>query len=326
MKKLLFSLLFIFSLKIVFAQSTLMATLDHNGEITHCYGSHALVDAMKLAADGDIITLSSGAFVATNISKTITLRGAGMDSEYGEPTIIKSGSLYIQATDTTKVLTIEDIQIIGSVIFNGKNKDSRLRKCRFNSLNGSSNNINGLTVENCVIKSLTMSGTGIKILNSVMSNVGISGTTGAQFINCILQGSMSNLDYCELCNSILVANSNNYALPSSSIATNCIGYGRNSFVNIPNSTNWHIDPSTTNIFANESQNSNSTLFNFTSFELTEEVMSAYLGTDGTEVGVYGGFLPYTSKPTNPKITKCNVAKKTTADGKLSVEIEVSAQE
>lgn len=50
------------------------------------------------------------------------------------------------------------------------------------------------------------------------------------------------------------------------------------------------------------------------------------GTDGTEVGIYGGSLPYDPTPTNPQITKFNVASKTTADGKLSVDIEVKSAE
>ena len=62
------------------------------------------------------------------------------------------------------------------------------------------------------------------------------------------------------------------------------------------------------------------------YELTDEAKAKFLGTDGTEVGMYGGVLPYTSTPSYPQITKMNVANKTTADGKLSVEIEVSAAE
>ena len=62
------------------------------------------------------------------------------------------------------------------------------------------------------------------------------------------------------------------------------------------------------------------------FELAESAKTAYLSTDGTQVGMYGGVLPYDSTPSFPQITKMNVAKKTTADGKLSVEIEVSAAE
>ena len=62
------------------------------------------------------------------------------------------------------------------------------------------------------------------------------------------------------------------------------------------------------------------------FELTDEAKTKYPGDDGKELGIYGGNLPFTPNPTNPKITKFNVASKSTADGKLSVDIEVKAAE
>ena len=62
------------------------------------------------------------------------------------------------------------------------------------------------------------------------------------------------------------------------------------------------------------------------FELTDDAQKKYLGMDGTQVGIHGGMLPFSSTPSNPQITKCNVAAKSTADGKLSVDIEVKAAE
>ena len=62
------------------------------------------------------------------------------------------------------------------------------------------------------------------------------------------------------------------------------------------------------------------------YELTETAKATYLGTDGTQVGIYGGMLPFDTTPSNPRITKCNVAAKSTADCKLSVDIEVKAAE
>lgn len=62
------------------------------------------------------------------------------------------------------------------------------------------------------------------------------------------------------------------------------------------------------------------------FELTDEAKAKYLGIDGTEVGIHGGILPWDTTPSNPQITKCKVASKSTADGKLSVDIEVKAAE
>lgn len=62
------------------------------------------------------------------------------------------------------------------------------------------------------------------------------------------------------------------------------------------------------------------------YKLTEAAKALIKGTDGTEVGIYGGNLPYDPTPTNPQISKFNVAAKTTADGKLSVDIEVKSAE
>ena len=62
------------------------------------------------------------------------------------------------------------------------------------------------------------------------------------------------------------------------------------------------------------------------FELTDEAKTKYLGTDGTQIGIYGGDFPFESTPSNPQITNCEVAKKSTADGKLSVKITVATRD
>ena len=91
MKKFYCSLVALMAATLSYAQSSLLATLSHEGTISTFYGAGALRAAHAAAADGDIITLSSGSFVSTDITKGITLRGAGMEvnSEvHGEPTII----------------------------------------------------------------------------------------------------------------------------------------------------------------------------------------------------------------------------------------------
>lgn len=60
------------------------------------------------------------------------------------------------------------------------------------------------------------------------------------------------------------------------------------------------------------------------FVLKEDAAKKYLGDDGTQMGLYGGNMPYDERISMPHITKCNVAGKSTVDGKLSVEIQVEA--
>lgn len=62
------------------------------------------------------------------------------------------------------------------------------------------------------------------------------------------------------------------------------------------------------------------------YELIDEIKNKYTGTDGKELGIYGGSHIFSHKPMTHRITKCEVAPKTTPDGKLSVHIEVSGPE
>ena len=62
------------------------------------------------------------------------------------------------------------------------------------------------------------------------------------------------------------------------------------------------------------------------YRLTEEAKAAYLGTDGTEVGIYGGTYPFDPVPTGLRVTRCNVASQSSTDGTLSVDIEVNGGE
>ena len=51
----------------------------------------------------------------------------------------------------------------------------------------------------------------------------------------------------------------------------------------------------------------------------------YIGADGTQVGLYGG-IGFDLVPSILQITKCEVAPRSTTDGKLSVKIEVGIPE
>ena len=58
------------------------------------------------------------------------------------------------------------------------------------------------------------------------------------------------------------------------------------------------------------------------FELTAAAQTTFLGDDGTQIGIYGGSMPFDPKPNNPYITKLTVAEKSTPQGTLSVDIQV----
>ena len=116
-------------------------------------------------------------------------------------------------------------------------------------------------------------------------------------------------------------NSSN-AFNSSCNVLNCIAVGPGAqymFRNIPNQTNTVVNGGFEEVF----KTYRGTWVESEMYELTDEAAATYLGSDGTQVGMYGGILPFDPVPSNPQITKCNVASKSSLDGKLSVDIEVS---
>ncbi|MBR6602162.1 MAG: hypothetical protein IKK87_10035 [Bacteroidaceae bacterium] len=342
MKKFFVSLVMLLSTSAVslFAQSSMLATLSHDGEISTFYGATALRDAYNASKHGDIITLSSGSFTAVNISKALTIRGAGMQVDTAAntfPTVI-SGDFTINIPDTvTQRLTMEGLYNHFTVTVGGTLKDASFLKCKFKAFryaNSTSTKMKNLTFIHCRISdglnlpnessascvncyiyapntySLTSS-------NFEFSNCIIIRTTSylrnsiysSSFFNCIIyNGNVSSTDY----------------LDSSNTAYYCLGkaYGDRMFQNIPNTTNTKLTADLNTVFKTYTGSYNDD----ETFELTDEAKAKYLGADKTQVGIYGGNLPFDPTPTNPQITKCNVASKSTADGKLSVDIEVSAAE
>ena len=53
-------------------------------------------------------------------------------------------------------------------------------------------------------------------------------------------------------------------------------------------------------------------------------LSSYLGTDGKEVGIYGGTTPFTLDPQVPKVTESTFTVDTSTN-KLTVRLKVSAK-
>ena len=157
-------------------------------------------------------------------------------------------------------------------------------------------------------------------------------TASAEFQNCVVKDSnFSNVRNAVFRNCFLYATagtSTSNKLPSSSPAYNCVALSATSSTNIfayqSNTTNTMVS-SLSDVFKTWT---GSSLANFKKerLELTDAAKTKYLGSDGTQIGIYGGSIPFDPRPSNPQITKLNVASKSTADGKLSVDIEVKAAE
>ena len=322
----------------VFAQSSMLATLSHDGEITTYYGATALRDAYNASVHGDIITLSSGSFTSVNINKALTIRGAGMQVDTVAktfPTVI-SGDFSIGIPDTiTQRLTMEGLYSNHEIEVKGTLKNASFLKCRFYDFSyyqASTTAMKNLTFIHC----------------RIVGHLYLSLESSASCVNCYIKepySYSSTSSNFEFSNCVIVTNTNLYSAIYSSSFLNCIIYSSFSgtcylsssntayycvgkstankmFTYMPNITNTNLTGELNTLFKTYTGAYNDNV----TFELTDEAKTKYLGADETEVGVYGGNLPFDPTPTNPQITKCNVASKSTADGKLSVDIEVSAAE
>lgn len=325
----------------VYAQSSTLATLNHEGTISTFYGTTALKQAHDAAVNGDVITLSSGNFLAVDITKAITVRGTGMgiDTTAGiEPTII-TGDFKINIADAGSYrLTLEGIYSNHKITYlNAVNP--LFLKCRLKTIiGGSSGVLKDASFIHCRIadKLDLNENCAASCVNSVIQNPhsNNSSSSNFEFTNCVIvttdiynSGSntiMSNIDSSSFKNCILkTAYKGDYLY--SSTAYNCVGFGSTEMFKYSSNTTNQIGSDYAAFFKTYTGAALEKLDSET-FELTDEAKTKYLGTDGTEVGIYGGNLPFYPTPSNPQITKCNVASKSTADGKLSVDIEVRAAE
>ena len=316
-----------FSVTCAKAQTSLIATLNHEGTMSTFYGSTALQQAHKAAVDGDVVTLSSGTFASENITKAITLRGAGMalDAEtQTEPTVLANAFNIEIPDETTQRLTIEGIYTNQNINIK-KLRNAMFLKDRLGSITiSSSGHATNLTFIHC-------RNTGTYHGRDDASN-------SASFINCIVSSSVEGYYY-SFKNCIIYRNGQGddlYFPKYSECKNSIIKRPRStddtmSFYNNLYTNNYGTltNANNTNIGVTEDDKRFSGFFQDTDdneYKLTEEVKAIMKGTDGTEVGIYGGSLPYDPTPTNPQIIKFNVASKTTADGKLSVDIEVKSAE
>ena len=340
MKK-FFSLMLLFVATVLtnnaFAQGSLLATLNHEGTISTFYGAQAWKNAHDAAANGDVITLSSGTFVAVDITKAITVRGAGMgidSTAVSEPTVI-TGDFKINIADPgSNRLTLEGIYSNHTIHYTNVVNPLFL-KCRLNKVtydNYSTSVLKDASFIHCRIADEFNLGTNssASCVNSVIQDPYSKDnyTSNFEFINCVIvfTGSpLYSVSSSSFKNCIFRSVYTSDYVSGSSTAYNCVGLGStNIFKNVTNATN-KIVSDFASIFKTYT-GAKLDLLDSENFQLTDAAKTQYLGTDGTEVGIYGGNLPFDPTPSNPQITKCNVAAKSTADGKLSVDIEVNAAE
>lgn len=331
MKKVLFFLAALIMNVLTFAQVQ-VATLQHGDSIQVFYENTAFVSAYNAAVAGDVITLSAGSFQACDIDKdSLTIRGVG-SSTLGQTT-----SFYNQFSckRNSRFLTMEGIRCV------------KLDVSGSGSSEGHPMTINCINMYFSEFSVGSYSSVGGQFVNCVFARYYASSSSAPSLINCIVKIN-SNTGHTSMINSVAIYNygydiqnaafTNSIIISTNASVTNSnyIGGGQ-----IPSSAsvdhcvcltpNCDDNSRLLSVCANISSRKSSTSI-FSNFDLdemnperyilTDSAQTALLGSDGTQVGLYGGFMPYTSAPAYPVITRMNVSRQTTADGRLSVDIQV----
>ena len=305
-----------------FSQDRQLATLQHGADLQVFYGLSAFKSAMAAAVDGDIITLSAGTFTSENITKAVTIQGAGYvnDPANGRFMTNLSGNLSIVLPEGAKGMKIEGINT-NNVVSVGKATEFIFKRCRFQELRFTAQSVNCQVLQ-CRVYHLypDESSENLLLKNSVIDQLHNNGDNAMLLAeNCVFTSRNANYNYPSY-NTTVVTYKNCIvyfpSLSSSSIAYNSISW--NSFsASVQQNAVSGLDLGANVIEGN---------FDWESpLKLKADAATKYIGTDGTQVGIYGGTTPFTDIPSNPQIKSKEIAAQTDENGKLSVKITVEAQ-
>lgn len=334
MKKLILSLLMLLMATLLWAQYRV--ALHSNGNVTIFGGGNPFTEAYNAAVDGDTIYLPGGNLLYPGtIDKSLTIKGVG---HYPVATTATnktelSGNLTIGGN--ADYLYIEGIHLTGTLNFatNAKVDFATLKRNRFGTISylGS-----GTTpCENNVISE-----------NIIDGNINATNASYLFISNNLIEGAIGSGTQLGVSNNIFLYSGPYilYSLTNSNISNNIFLSNSTAILYSAAGNNM-----TKNIFKiTPTIGANTVLDNYTNVDMTTvfetvpvdqfdydrnysllaAAQSTYLGTEGTQVGIYGGTFPFKthSVPTNPTITAKNIAPQTNDDGELTVQITVEAQE
>ena len=309
-----------------------------SGGIAKFYsGTNPLISAYNAAVSGDTIYLPGGVYEApTTIDKSLVIYGTGhyVDSTLTTGKTIISNN--ISLGDNADNSYFEGIDFTGPVtLTNNVSVDHiTIKRCKI----GGSFYANGALTKPCANLTLCE--------NVFLGNIYIENTVNVLISNSIIKGYISDSHENNISNNIFLYNASSTMRPLSSSSNNQVynnifinqnissGSGNiftnnlivsaspyygtsatvlNSYINVPQA----------NIFVNQT----GVDFNY-SHNYHLKTPELYVGTDNTEVGIYGGIFPYKegAVPSNPHIQFKNIAPKTNINGELLIQIQVEAQD
>lgn len=303
-------------------------------------GSTALSSSYTAAQDGDTLYLSGHTFTPpSEFNKQLMIFGAG---HYQDSTLA-TGKTFLNGhftlSENADLFYLEGVEITGNftISTNHSVNNVNIKRCKINGTFNAVGDLSNPTSNLSLIGNVLLGRINLEnIQNSLLSNNIISNTfqssNGNIINNNIIMGFIwgPSMDY-------LFFGSNN-TLNNNIILWDGYNANVNGSGNVFNN-NLYVEPTPdygatatsngnytgilqTDIFVNQTGN----VFNYThNYHLQDS--STYLGTDGSQVGIYGGTFPYKegAVPLNPHIQLNNIAPTTDANGNLQIQIQVGAQ-
>jgi len=143
------------------------------------------------------------------------------------------------------------------------------------------------------------------------------------FINCIFIAS-NNYSTVDSKGDLINGGYYVYAIHFSANVVNCLGVNGYYLFHHNSGTNISYCDELDEIFVRYeySYDEDEDIEYFSDYHLTSSAAAKYLGTDGTQVGMYGGVSPYTMKVSYPVITTLQADSKTDKNGKLNITVGV----
>ena len=344
------ALLSAITMKAQVVSETISATLQDGETTTVYYGTDALKTALNNAADGSIITLSSGTFARPdNIMKSVKIYGAGYEDDpiTGVARTFLDGDIYMRGVEGVHLdnFYMEGVYVNGEVItYDAENDEQiegvKLVKCRTTNIqmreNSDATIIRQCFVEGSILGNNTVA-SGFMVQNCYVSGEinGFNTESAIVVDHCILPAAGLTGRWGDVRqyhgpyyykNTIL-----NRYLTTGAVAVNCVGYadrlsndGRNTVTNCyTDISNWEDLMGA--IFADRQKDLNYMLTD-NSAPRTWEVADpdTYKGDDGTVIGLAGGTYVWNKIPSTPRIISSTIDSKT-VNGKLHVNIKAEAR-
>lgn len=335
-KEFLLSIVLLFAV-VMYSTAQKSVALHSNGTTTIFSGDTPLTEAYDAAATGDTLYVSGGNFVApTTIDKGLVIIGAGFDTDSTAVT----GKTYIYSSPVNS----------GRIIIGSNASNLYMEGMQFQGgFHKSNAAITGFTLIRLKIADIYFVNTGAIPTNAsiiqcdIAGNIDIQGVTYSVISNCILKGRILNSDSNVFKNNVITKVDGNGTLgncDANTFTNNILTSG-----SLISDGNCSYNNFQHNIFAQTSPNlgaGSTDLNNYkgidiatvfvdlagSDFHLLPDASTTYLGDDGTEVGLYGGLLPFKegAVPVNPHISFKSIQTTTDSNGFLNISFKVEAQQ